>query len=205
MPRKGRGTTDYTNGNVTKSVYSAGQILHTDVTDYLLGGRVTMRDGRVDKVLFEGDYCQAAQAGSSSDSFAFYYYNQDHLGNVREVVDATGTVQQVTRSTSGHLLPKGRKNYYPFGTSYCDSPNAQSPDLQPYKYNGKELDRMHGLDTPMTIVPASTTPCSAGGTGWTRSKYVWDSTTMPLPQPRSASGWFPNTATVTSSSAWHNA
>ena len=48
------------------------QILHTDVTDYLLGGRVTMRDGRVDKVLFEGGYCQAAQAGSSSDSFAFY-------------------------------------------------------------------------------------------------------------------------------------
>jgi RHS repeat-associated protein len=163
MPRKGRGAICFTNGNVTEYVYSAsgqklrvkhytavpnitrplgvqppeltaGQILHTDVTDYLLGGRVTMRGGRVDKVLFEGGYCQATQAGSSSDSFAFYYYNQDHLGNIREVVDATGTVRQVT-------------NYYPFGTPYCDDAGATSPDFQPYKYNGKELDRMHGLDT----------------------------------------------------------
>ena len=76
MPRKGRGAICFTNGNVTEYVYSAsgqklrvkhytavpnitrplgvqppeltaGQILHTDVTDYLLGGRVAMRGGRV--------------------------------------------------------------------------------------------------------------------------------------------------------------
>ena len=158
-PRK----TYFTNGNVTEYVYSASgqklrvkhytavpnitrtvgvqppeltqaQILHTDYTSYSLGGRVIMKGSKWDKILFDGGYCQATQAGSSSDSFAFYYFNQDHLGNIREVVDATGTVRQVT-------------NYYPFGTPYCDSPSAQSPDLQPYKYNGKELDRMHGLDT----------------------------------------------------------
>ncbi len=163
MPRKGRGAICFTNGNVTEYVYSASgqklrvkhytavpninrmvgvqppeltqaQILHTDYTSYSLGGRVIMKGSKWDKILFDGGYCQATQAGSSSDSFAFYYYNHDHLGNIREVVDASGTVQQVT-------------NYYPFGTPYCDSPSAQSPDLQPYKYNGKELDRMHGLDT----------------------------------------------------------
>ena len=35
-------------------------------------------------------------------------------------------------------------NYYPFGAPYADSP--VNPDHQPYKYNGKELDHMHGLD-----------------------------------------------------------
>jgi RHS repeat-associated protein len=66
--------------------------------------------------------------------FAFNYYNTDHLGNVREVVSAAGTVQQVT-------------NYYPFGATYFDDSAVKASDYQPYKYNGKELDRMHGLDT----------------------------------------------------------
>ena len=83
-------------------------------------------------VLFDGGYAQASVAGSTTDNFAFFYYNRDHLGSIREVVDANGNIRQVT-------------NYYPFGTPYADSP--VNPDHQPYKYNGKELDRMHGLDT----------------------------------------------------------
>ena len=43
------------------------------------------------------------------------------------------------RSAFGRLLPKGRKNYYPFGTPYSNATGASNPDLQPYKYNGKEL------------------------------------------------------------------
>ena len=60
--------------------------------------------------------------------------NSYHLGNNREVVDAKGVVQQVT-------------NYYPFGAPYVDATASKGSDVQPYKYNGKELDRMHGLDT----------------------------------------------------------
>ena len=56
-----------------------------------------------------------------------------HLGNNREVVDASGTVTQVT-------------NYYPFGAPYADASATLNPSLQAYKYNGKELDRMHGLN-----------------------------------------------------------
>ena len=37
----------------------------------------------------------------------FHYYNQDHLGNNREVVNENGTIEQVT-------------NYYPFGAPYCE-------------------------------------------------------------------------------------
>ena len=91
-----------------------------------------MKNGRVDKYLFEGGYAQASVAGSTTDNFSFFYYNRDHLGSIREVVDANGNIRQVT-------------NYYPFGAPYADSP--VNPDHQPYKYNGKELDRMHGLDT----------------------------------------------------------
>ena len=110
------------------------QILYADTTDYLLGGSLVMRNGRVDKVLFEGGYAQATGVGIIADTFAFNYYNQDHLGNNREVVDSAGTVIQVT-------------SYYPFGTPYADPAAVMDADYQPYKYNGKELDRMHGLDT----------------------------------------------------------
>lgn len=60
--------------------------------------------------------------------------NSYHLGNNDEVVDAKGVVQQVT-------------NYYPFGAPYADATASKGADVQPYKYNGKELDRMHGLNT----------------------------------------------------------
>ena len=60
--------------------------------------------------------------------------NSYYLGNDREVVDANGAVTQVT-------------NYYPFGAPYADATASKGADIQPYKYNGKELDRMHGLNT----------------------------------------------------------
>ena len=50
------------------------------------------------------------------------------------MVDANGVVQQVT-------------NYYPFGAPYVDATAVKCDSLQPYKYNGKELDNMHGLNT----------------------------------------------------------
>jgi len=100
-----------------------------------MGGSLTMKNGKIDKFLFGGGYAQASVASSTTDNFAFYYYNQDHLGNIREVVDASGTVKQVT-------------NYYPFGAPYADIPaGSTNPDFQPYKYNGKELDKMQGLNT----------------------------------------------------------
>ncbi|SFC83059.1 RHS repeat-associated core domain-containing protein, partial [Xylanibacter ruminicola] len=110
---------------------TSSQILQADSTDYLLGGSLTLKNGKVDKYLFDGGYAQASAASSTSDNFTFYYYTPDHLGNIREVVNESGSVQQIT-------------NYYPFGATYAESSAA---DFQPYKYNGKELDKMHGLNT----------------------------------------------------------
>lgn len=93
-----------------------------------------MKNGKIDKILFDGGYAQASVATKTTDKFAFNFYNQDHLGNNREVVNASGVVQQVT-------------NYYPFGAPYADATAVKGANLQPYKYNGKELDLMHGLNT----------------------------------------------------------
>ena len=38
-------------------------------------------------------------------------------------------------------------NYYPFGTPFYDEANTINAGVQPFKYNGKELDMMHGLNT----------------------------------------------------------
>ena len=65
------------------------------------------------------------------------YYNEshdgntpDHLGNNRVVANANGTVEQVN-------------HYYPYGGLTGESTGGS---VQPYKYNGKELERMNGLD-----------------------------------------------------------
>lgn len=59
------------------------------------------------------------------------YLGKDHLGNNRVVIDANHYVSQTN-------------NYYPFGATWNES--SSSTNNQTHKYNGKELDRMHGLD-----------------------------------------------------------
>ena len=61
----------------------------------------------------------------------YHFYVRDHLGNNRLVMNENGTIEQVN-------------HYYPFGGLMGESRNITS--AQRYKYNGKELDRMHGLD-----------------------------------------------------------
>ena len=58
--------------------------------------------------------------------------HRDHLGNVREVVSEKGEVKQVNA-------------YYPFGTPIHALGTNESQ--QRYKYNGKEFDELHGLNT----------------------------------------------------------
>ena len=153
----------FMNGNVTKYVYSGSgqklrvvhytakpnitrnfgtrpadltpaQILYADSTDYLLDGSLILKNGKIEKCLFDGGYALAKPTSSTTDKFPIYYYNQDHLGNNREVESKLGTVVQVT-------------NYYPFGAPFVENSSYSNPDRQPYKYNGKELDLMHGLNT----------------------------------------------------------
>ena len=61
----------------------------------------------------------------------YHFYIQDHQGNNRLVCDESGTIEQVN-------------HYYPYGGLMGESEDITS--TQRYKYNGKELDRMHGLN-----------------------------------------------------------
>ena len=74
---------------------------------------------------FDGGYIT-----SIDDTPVYHYYLQDHLGNNRMVVNANGEVEQVN-------------HYYAFGGLMGESTGG---DTQTYKYNGKELDRINGLD-----------------------------------------------------------
>ena len=59
----------------------------------------------------------------------YYYYLKDHQGNNRVVINADG----------GDAVEVN--HYYPFGSLFSTSTN-----VQPYKYNGKELDTKKGLN-----------------------------------------------------------
>jgi len=76
------------------------------------------------------------QKSGTTDNFAFFYQNKDHLGTVRETVTSTGAMKQ-------------RVNYYPFGGQLVDTLKVMiwNRDFQQYKYNGKEFDGTFGLNT----------------------------------------------------------
>ena len=97
-----------------------------DSTRYV-GGMVIGKDNV--RHLFEGGYAQHPRSGSSMTP-TWHFFLRDHQGNVRVVCDGSGNVEQ-----TNHYYPYGLNGQFPLGTG-----------VQPYKYNGKELDRTHGLD-----------------------------------------------------------
>lgn len=62
------------------------------------------------------------------DDNSYHYYVKDHQGNNCLVVDSSGAVEEAN-------------HYYPFGGVFANIGN-----VQPYKYNGKELDTEKGLN-----------------------------------------------------------
>lgn len=59
-----------------------------------------------------------------------YFYHPDHLGSSNYLTDREGSVRQ-------------HNEYLPFGETFVDE--HVSDDIQPYLYNGKELDEESGL------------------------------------------------------------
>ncbi|WP_240056766.1 RHS repeat domain-containing protein, partial [Bacteroides caccae] len=119
----------FANGNSISYLYdAAGRKLRTVhalegdsvITDYC--GNVVYENGVPQILLTEVGYVSLTDGQ--------YHYNlKDHQGNNRVVVDEEGAVEEVN-------------DYYAFGGLMSTS-SRQS--VQPYKYNGKELDRKGGL------------------------------------------------------------
>lgn len=99
-------------GTKLRSTATVGGV--TTTTDYC--GNVIYENGVRKLLLTEAGYVTLADG-------KYHYYLQDHQGNNRVVVDEDGTVEEVN-------------HYYPFGGVFASSAN-----VQPYKYNGKELEK----------------------------------------------------------------
>ena len=97
-------------------------------TDYC--GNLIYEQGRPHMLLVDGGYVTFNVNDNVNDSMQWHYYLKDHLGNNRVVVNTNDSIEQVN-------------HYYPYGGLMAGSIGG---DAQRYKYNGKELDRMHGLD-----------------------------------------------------------
>lgn len=105
---------------------SSNQVSTTHTVDYC--GNVIYEGGNLSKILTEEGYITF-----SGSTPTYHYYLKDHQGNNRVVTYWNGSkwfVEQVN-------------HYYPFGGVFLEGTAVSN---QAYKYNGKELDRMHGLD-----------------------------------------------------------
>ena len=124
LPRK----VTFANGSTIEYTYAAdGTKLRTKhvingtttTTDYC--GNVIYENGVQKLMLTEAGYLTLTDG-------KYHYYLQDHQGNNRVVIDQNGMVEETN-------------HYYPFGGVF-----ANSTSVQPYKYNGKELDTKKGLN-----------------------------------------------------------
>ena len=108
-------------GTKLRTLYKVGST--TTTTNYC--GNVIYENGVRKYLLTEEGYV------SLSDGIYHYFY-RDHLGNVRLVMG---------NPTSSGGQVEERNDYYPFGGLIADLGS-----VQPYKYNGKELDTKKGLN-----------------------------------------------------------
>ena len=93
-----------------------------DIPSYMVYcGNVIYEDNVAKLLLTEEGYVTLADN-------AYHYYVKDHQGNNQLVVNSSGTVEEVN-------------HYYPFGGLF-----ANSTSVQPYKYNGKELNAKKGVN-----------------------------------------------------------
>lgn len=95
-------------------------------------GILACENGTLTTLLFDGGYVSFAKTGSGANATytpTYHFYMKDHLGSNRVVASTTGEAEQVN-------------HYYPYGSTFY---GETSTDHR-FKYCGKELDRMHGLD-----------------------------------------------------------
>ena len=118
----------YTNGFVVNYGYSADGVKqrvqhpNSGLPDVVYCGKVIYEGGAQKFLLTEEGYVDL-----SASTPVYYYYLKDHQGNNRVVINGSGTVVETN-------------HYYPFGSTFASS------SVQPYKYNGKELDTANGLN-----------------------------------------------------------
>ena len=123
---------NYSDGKYMEYVYSAtGEKQSVTFNVLMAGGNYTYCDnfiyynGSLSQILVDGGYISF-----NGSTPTYYYYLKDHLGSNRVTVKTNGTVINVS-------------HYYPFGGLFGESTGVSD---MAYKYNGKEFERLIGLD-----------------------------------------------------------
>lgn len=111
------------NGTKRKVEYTSVSPANKHVVEYI--ENMIYEDGVLKQLLVDGGYVSFEEATPT-----YHFYLNDHLGNCRVVVDQNAKIEQVN-------------HYYPYGGLMAESTGQE---VQRRKYNGKELDRMFGLD-----------------------------------------------------------
>jgi len=110
-------------GRKLRTSYKASASATAVPTDYC--GNMIYENNVLKQALIDGGYITF-----SGTAPYYHFYLQDHLGNNRVVVSPAGTAEQIN-------------HYYPFGGLFGESTGNA---VQRFRYNGKELDRTHGID-----------------------------------------------------------
>lgn len=121
---------EFVDGSTVIYLYAADgrklQVTHKNensmnVTDYC--GNAIYENGNLDKILLDGE----GYISFSTSTPVYNYYIKDYLSNIRIVYNQDREIKEIN-------------HYYPLGGLIA------SNSCQPYKFNGKELDRKNGLD-----------------------------------------------------------
>ena len=95
-------------------------------------GNLIYEGNTLTTLLFDGGYVSFTKTGSGANATytpTYHFYMKDHLGSNRVVASAAGVAEQVN-------------HYYPYGSTFY----GETTTDHRFKYCGKELDNMHGLD-----------------------------------------------------------
>lgn len=122
---KQRYNSNYNNAPVIGSEINVSALDKTKTTDYV--GNKIYENGNLKRILIDDGYVEY-----NGYDYQYHFFTKDHLGNNRFVTN----LNQMNYFSEFN-------NYYPFGMAFA-SYNADTS--QPYKYNGKEMDKMHRLN-----------------------------------------------------------
>ncbi|KAA6302580.1 MAG: hypothetical protein EZS26_001087 [Candidatus Ordinivivax streblomastigis] len=114
---------------------TSSETLNILTTDY--SGNYVYEDNVLKRSIFPGGYTdfeENTENGACNIEKIHYFYSRDHLGNNRDVVRKDGNGIEIMQ----------RMEYFSFGAPL--PPFIGDAAFQPYKYNDKEFDQMHGLN-----------------------------------------------------------
>ncbi len=111
-----------------RNVRQAPPLILSDIAysiDY--SGNQVFEDGKLKRILLDEGFIYF----ENNNTPTYHYYLKDHQGNNRAVVSAATKQKEESY------------DYYPFGKQFGD---YHTGNIHPYRYNGKELDKINGLD-----------------------------------------------------------